>query len=209
MKKNRLCICVCTISGILLMLLLCGLNGYDRKIDQLKEAVINNTDGSIDTIELYSIVPDAVGWIQIPGTSINYPLLQGKDNNFYLNHDFFGKNNSLGAVFIDYSNDSQLQDPITLIYGHNVMYGGIFSELHLYEDPAYLLKHRYVMIYIKNDQYVYEIVALYKIATADFNNFVQDHYDENQKQIALVTCSYENELNVHTDMRYVLLAKKI
>ncbi len=209
MKINKVFACICVVSGALLTFLLYKLNGYDDKVNQLKETVISSVDGSIDTIELHSTVPDAIGWIQIPGTSIDYPLLQGRDNSFYLTHDFYGKNNLIGAVFIDYLNDSQLQDPITLVYGHNVMHGGIFSELHSYEDPTYLLKHRHVMIHVERDRYVYEIVALYKIATTDFNDFIQDHYDESQKQIALVTCSYENELSIHTNMRYVLLAKKV
>lgn len=209
MKMNKILICLCVISGLLAACFWHRSGLYDKDMDQLKETILHDADSSADIKELQSIASDAIGWIRIPGTSIDYPLLQGKDNDFYLTHDLYGRRNTIGSVFIDYSNDPQLQDPLTLIYGHNVLYGGIFSELHLYEDPAYLLNHKYVMLYVESNLYTYEVIALHKVSIDDFDDFVKEHYDADRMQIALVTCFYGNEWSIYTNMRFILLAERI
>ena len=73
--------------------------------------------------------PDVVAWIQIPALDISYPVVQGKDNSYYLHHMFDGKENKNGSIFIDYHNQPEFTDSNTIVYGHNMKNGSMFGTL--------------------------------------------------------------------------------
>ena len=77
-------------------------------------------DFTIDWKALKEKNPEVVGWILIPDTDISYPIVQGSDNSYYLNHTFEKKENYAGAIFMDAGADASFQDRNTIIYGHNV-----------------------------------------------------------------------------------------
>lgn len=93
---------------------------------------------------------DVIGWIYIPDTKVNYPLLQWTDNEFYLNHTWKQSNNASGAIFMEYQNKPDFSDFNTIIYGHNMRNGDMFGTLHYYRRPNYWESHPYV--YIAMDQ---------------------------------------------------------
>ena len=70
--------------------------------------------------------PDLVAWIEIPGTPLSLPVVQGKDNDYYLNHDIEKSRNALGVPFMDYRNKADFSDQNTIIYGHRVKNGKVF-----------------------------------------------------------------------------------
>lgn len=74
----------------------------------------------IDLAALRAVNPDVVGWISIPGTKIDYPFLQGEDNQHYLNHTWDGARNGVGSVFLECQVSPDFSDFNTIIYGHNV-----------------------------------------------------------------------------------------
>ena len=82
--------------------------------------------------------PDLVAWIEIPGTPLSLPVVQGKDNDYYLNHDIEKSRNALGVPFMDYRNKADFSDQNTIIYGHRVKNGKVFHPLLSYEDPAFV-----------------------------------------------------------------------
>lgn len=86
--------------------------------------------------EYYRINPDYVGWLTVDGTIIDYPVVRGQDNDFYLEHNFYREPDILGAIFMDYRNIGMNFDRHTIIYGHYTQYGQMFRELEnfLYED---------------------------------------------------------------------------
>ena len=90
--------------------------GYFRRYSQLFE-------------RLREMNSDTVGWLQVNGTRIDYPVVQASDNQFYLNRDFRGRRNSMGWVFMDYRNNTQRLDDNTIIYAHNVNGGVMFGTL--------------------------------------------------------------------------------
>lgn len=96
---------------------------------------------------------DVIGWIFIPDTKINYPLLQWTDNTFYLNHTWTQSNNASGSIFMEYQNSPDFSDFNTIIYGHNMRNGTMFGSLHNYRRPNYWKNHPYV--YIVNDHGVF------------------------------------------------------
>ena len=74
----------------------------------------------IDFEGLQAVNPDVIAWIDIPGLSISYPVVQGTDNAYYLHHLFTGEYNSSGSIFADWHNQQDFTDPNTIVYGHNM-----------------------------------------------------------------------------------------
>jgi len=90
---------------------------------------------------LYAINPDVVAWIIVSGTTINYPVVQGADNEWYLRHTFSGQRNASGAIFLDYRNNPDFSDTHTLIHGHNMQDGSMFSSLEEWGGDWFII-HR-------------------------------------------------------------------
>lgn len=116
--------------------------------------------------------PDTVGWITVGGTAVNSVVVQGDDNDFYLNHDFYGNSKQAGAVYADYrcniSDYSFNQSDNIIIYGHNQADGSMFGTLQYYkvtkndssrfsfykEHPTFTFSNLY-------EEYTYKIVAVF------------------------------------------------
>lgn len=85
--------------------------------------------------------PDVIGWIYIPDTNINYPILQGEDNQEYLYLDADRETTPGGSVFVDKGNASDFTDPVTVLYGHNMSGGLMFAQIAKMYDGAYFNNH--------------------------------------------------------------------
>ena len=95
----------------------------------------------VDFSALREINPDIVGWLFIESTRINYPVVQGIDNNFYLRRQFDGEHNSAGCLFLDAANDASFEDFNQIIYGHHMNDGSMFRDLIRYDDQAFFEAH--------------------------------------------------------------------
>lgn len=116
----------------------------------------------VDFNGLKAINPEVIGWIQIEGTSISYPIMKGKDNDYYLKHTFEGNYNAAGSIFIDYTNNSNFEDCNTIIYGHNMKNGSMFGHLKKFaEDQETYNKSKYFWILTPDKNYRYEIISAY------------------------------------------------
>ncbi len=104
---------------------------------------------AIDLEALREENEDIIGWIRIPDTKIDYPLLQWTDNEFYLEHTWKQAKNASGAIFMECQNQPDFSEFNTIIYGHNMNNGSMFGSLHHYRRPHYWESHPYV--YIVND----------------------------------------------------------
>ena len=119
---------------------------------------------------LQEINPDVVGWIQIPETVVDYPIVQGPDNQYYLDRDWQRSHNRAGAIFMDYRNDPDaLAEPQnhTILYGHHMRDGSMFRALVNYKEPGYLNDHPVIVIQDLYDSHAYEIFSVY-VTTTDF-----------------------------------------
>lgn len=106
---------------------------------------------SIDFAGLQSINPEVIGWIDIPGTDISYPVVQSEDKNHYLDYSADGTRNRAGAIFVDHRNASDFSEPNTIIYGHRMNNGSMFGNLNAYADSAYAAEHPYIYIYVPGE----------------------------------------------------------
>lgn len=132
-----------------------------------------------DFAHLKSINSDVIGWIQLPGTKINYPIVQGSDNDYYLNHTVYGEENSGGAIFMDAAIQDGFDDKNAIIYGHNLKSGAMFSRLNRYARKSFWNANRYIYITTPTGMDVYEVFSAYQtMADADiyYYGFSEDQY---------------------------------
>lgn len=184
-------------------------------------SVLNNTKGIISnsTLSFYPFndyrikYPDFKGWIMIPGTNIDYPIVQTSDNAHYLNYDYTDSKNFSGAIYMDYKNKGNFYDNHISIYGHYMKNGTMFHDLHLFKDQTFFEENHSIYLTGLREQYRYEIYSV-QIVSADhyylFLNLDSDELNEyamhfqreslfkhalpkldNIKLLTLVTCTYE------------------
>ena len=132
-------------------------NELDKMNNEIKELVVkvpkkDNPSGAdpddplerrIDFDTLQQINPDIKGWIYIPGTKIDYPILEG---NQYLNHNMYGEWSSLGSVFT-YADVDLQNDSLVRVYGHNMVSKQMFGSIINYADQKFADKHSVMYIY--------------------------------------------------------------
>lgn len=105
---------------------------------------------------------DIYAWIEIPGTSVDYPIVQRtKDNAYYLNHSVTGEEKPEGAIFTENYNTKTFEDPNTVIYGHRMTNDSMFNSLHKYTDRSFFDENRDVHIYMPDKILNYRIFAAY------------------------------------------------
>lgn len=116
---------------------------------------------SVDFNELKKINPEIIGWLWIPGTNINFPLLLTENNLKYLNLSYDLQQTNSGSIFMDYHSSSDFDDDNTIIYGHNMHSGGMFGELKKFADSEYLSQNNELYIFTENRVYKYCVFAAY------------------------------------------------
>ena len=121
--------------------------------------------GVQDSIEgLLEINPDFIGWISIDGV-IEYPVVQGRDNNRYLGVTFSGRRNGSGSIFMDCRNSKGFQDTVCILYGHNMRDGSMFAPLNQYHDKSFLADNKYIKIITREEE-----ILTYRIFDARYTD---------------------------------------
>lgn len=186
---------------------------------------------NIDFEELNQINEDSVGWIELKDTVIDYPIVQGEDNEYYLHNDINGNSSKNGTIFQDVRDGAIGSDELTdfnVLYGHHMASGAMFAGICNYKNPNYVNDHPFAVIY-GEDGSVYQAeffagqvisgesdegLYVYKFdSEQEFDDYIEglkenSTFDTNveieygDKILALVTCSYETN-----NSRYVLYAK--
>lgn len=176
--------------------------------------------------------PDMAGWIQIPDTNINYPVMQ-RDNNYYLSHAFDESKSKSGTPFLDEACDSADDTMPQIVYGHHMRNGSMFAGLVKYADQSYWQTHPDILYDTLDARHTYEIFAAFdmqvlqkgatgfriydpvRLTDADaFNRYCEEitalsAYDTGirpvfgDRLLVLITCSYQTE-----DGRFVVVARE-
>lgn len=119
--------------------------------------------------------PDAAAWIQIPGTPVDYPVMSGTDNQFFLGHLPDGSENAMGSLFTDYR--VGMDSPHLIVYGHNGMGGKMFGSLRQYESQNYFTEHRTLTVALQDSVYVCPIFSVRRVE-ADSSVYQMDFEDQ-------------------------------
>ena len=178
-------------------------------------------------MSLARINPDVYGWITVEGTNINYPLVQGEDNDYYLNHAYTGDYLPIGSIFVDFRcEESITRNFNTVIYGHNITTGTMFHDVTKFFKDEYF-NNTYIYVYTLDGIYVYEPFSIYKTredynyfrtgftSVEDFVEFAEElsgnsdkkkemSFGKNSRILTLSTCT-----NIVQTERYALHAKLI
>lgn len=213
-----ICLATIIISGYKIFTKLMEYKKADDIYTEIRETNKNSSE------DLSSINDDYVFWINVEGTNIDYPVVQGKDNDFYLNRGFNKEYLKSGSIFLDYRNNFN-DDFNSVIYGHHMRNKTMFGELMKFKEEEFFKNNKEITITSKDGTYDYEIFAV-GVFDADFSyndvsfsdenefsNFLnkimsnstykRDIVDSSDKIITLSTCSYE-----YDDARTAVFAKR-
>ena len=112
--------------------------------------------------ELKEQNPDVVAWLTLDDTNIDYPVVKGSDNSYYLNRDALGEYSLSGSIFMDYRMASDFSSPYSIIYGHNVRDGSMLSDLALLKDQKLYDEEPYFWILTPKGNYRYQIFSIFQ-----------------------------------------------
>lgn len=182
---------------------------------------------SVDFDSLRAVNEDVIGWMIQEGTEINFPIVQGEDNEYYLTHLYTGAVNRTGSIFADAGNSPYFTDMCTYLYGHNRKNGSMFASLPNYLDEEYYRAHPTMTVITPYEDYAAEIFACVRESAeqeetwrvkqfsgrGEYEAFVQSILDRSRLDagivprwgdmlLALCTCTNE----VHEE-RYIVFAR--
>lgn len=194
----------------------------DDEYDKIAQEVIK-TKGKervIDFEKLRKINPDTIGWVYAKGTNIDYPVVLGKDNDYYLHTTFEGIKNSSGAVFMDCHGDKGFGAEHNIIYGHHMRNGSMFADLMEFREQSFIKKQDTITLYTPNGKKDLKVVASYARKAdkqipitfgdrKDMEKYLEEILSmsdiqskipkktvmKTKKLYTFVTCSYEQEDN--------------
>ena len=117
--------------------------------------------------ELVSQNPDVCAWLTLYGTGVDYPVVQGQDNEEYLNTDPQGNFALSGSLFVDYSQPRDFSAPATIVYGHHMEDSLMFGDLDRYGSEQYLREHDHGDLYYGGAHHGVEVVAYLEVDAYD------------------------------------------
>ena len=200
---------------LILIIFICIYNISEKLIEY------NKADNSYEKIRvekeeenLYDKYEDYRGWIKIDNTNINYPIVQGKDNSFYLDKDINKNYLSSGSIFMNYLNHG-FNDENTVLFGHHMRNKTMFAQLKKYKEKEFFYGDNDIVIEVENGKVLkYKVFSAYVTDAND--NYITTNFadktkykefleriknksiykpnidvNEDDKIITLSTCSYE------------------
>ena len=146
-------------------------------MSEIKENVVinnemdsKNEEYKIDFAKLKQKNSDAIAWIKVNGTDIDFPVVKGTDNSYYLTHNFDKEKNKAGWIFADYRNKFDGTDKNIIIYGHNMKNGSMFASLKdvIKEEWYNNENNKYIALITENENCKYQVFSVYQIETEEY-----------------------------------------
>ena len=188
-------------------------------------------------LEKYQVVyaknNDLVGWMNIPGTSVDYPVVQSPGNkDFYLKHDFYGNPNNAGCLYVREACDVFKPSDNVVVYGHHMTYGGMFATLDRYTKKSFWEEHQTFNFDTIYEEHTYQVIAVFKTSAnlgegfayhifndanseEEFNQFIQTVHSLQMYDTGLTAEYGDMLLTLSTceetldNGRFVVVAKRI
>ena len=137
--------------------------GFWNKQDSEDPAMPDPVDIPVDFELLQGENQDIIGWIQVDGTQIDYPILYDTTyNRYYLNHNFKGTNTACGSIFVLGENAEDFTDFNTVVYGHNMLDGSMFAQLHKFRKKDFFDANGRIIVYTPDRKLTYQVFAAYR-----------------------------------------------
>ena len=134
----------------------------------------------VDFAALGDVNEDIVAWLYGEGTVLNYPVVKGEDNSYYLSHLFDGSDNASGCLFLDSRNSSDFSDDNTIIYGHNMKNGTMFAFINQYQEQSYYDQHPSMFLLTPNGNFEVHLFAGF-LEDVNGNAWQRAFQNENEK----------------------------
>ena len=151
-----------------------------------------------------------VGWIYIPGTNVDFPIVQGEDNDFYLHNGVDGQYNyELGCPFLDYRCMGDFSGFQSIVYAHHMTKRRMFADIALFKDPAFMTEHPEGYLTLTDGTHPVGFFAYLNVpSTAEIYRtaFDSDEDKENYLQYIAENAVYLTDADVNTDSRLLLLS---
>ena len=157
------CIVVFLFSGWKLIGYFLEYKKADDEYDKIAQEAVK-TKGKervIDFNKLLKINPDTIGWVYAKETKIDYPVVLGKDNDYYLHTTFEGTKNSSGAVFMDCNGDKDFNSEHNIIYGHHMRNGSMFADLMEFREQIFINKQDTITLYTPKGKKDLKVISSY------------------------------------------------
>ena len=209
-----------------------------RPVRQMAVSAEDSDDATVNTesgphvnqsiADLQAIYPDAIGWLTVPNTQIDYPFVQGVDNDTYLHLDLDQRWAAAGTIFLDYRNGRDFTDFNTILYGHHMRNGSMFGTLQQFSEQAFFDANPVGTLFLVDKTYEIEFIAfaviapndsvIYapaitedadRVAFLDHVRRIARHYRDinataDERIVTLSTCNYE-----FNDARMVLIGRLV
>ena len=198
----------------------------DVKTETAKAQQKSKYVSPVDFTSLMQQNPDTIGWIRVPDTNIDYPIVQSPDNQYYLHKSFDRKDSVYGTIYLDADSKADFRGWNNPIYGHHMKDGSMFKDVVKFKNQAFFEAHRYFEIYTPERVIHLKTLACYYSdsngivrktvfqSQASFDKWVRERlapcaFAEVPKEsvdsvFVLVTCSYEQN-----DARTLLFAAEV
>ena len=172
-----------------------------------KKLVPSNTGKAIKNnyiVSLLSTNEDVVGWLKVNETNIDYPVVQGKDNDYYLKNNWYKESDKNGWIFMDYRNSNYNLDANTIFFGHNTYYSGVMfgSLANAYKKSWYSKPENQIIsfdtIYESNK---YQIFSIYKVPKT--NDYLKTYFENEQEFSDFINLIKDRSVNdFKVDVKY-------
>ena len=214
-------IAVFCVSGFQLYKIMSGYHKGKAEYDKILEIAVEEKEpeeeGQEDSFrvnfdELLAINPDTVGWIRFSPepSQINYPVVQGDDNDLYLHKTFSANDNTVGAIFVNVYNNPDFNDRNTIIYGHRMNDNSMFHDLAKYEDKSFWEANPYFYIYTPDGReityHIYSTGVVKDISDTYLTEFASDEDYQAFLNMTKEVAAYDTGVEVGTDNVIVTLS---
>lgn len=199
MKRWRLLGMMCTLLFVgCVILVICIVVSDGGDVAEFK-AEVGKGKELIDWKKLKQLNPNIYAWISVPGTNIDYPVVQSdinKDEDFYLNHNIKNQYAFAGSIYTQKGwNGTDFADPVTVLYGHSMVNGSMFGTLKYFEDSSFFMKHKFFYVYMPGITMKYKIVSYYEDdASHLISNFQTEYQYGFESYLKYITADHSGNL---------------
>lgn len=172
-------------------------------LEQISREIIVDEETNTYTVDIAKLKEkneDTVGYLDVKGTEVKYPVVQANDNDYYLNHSFDKTASGAGWVFADYKNKLDGTDKNIVIYGHNRRDGSMFSSLKDILTPEWYdnEENRHITFITEEGTSIYDVFSVYQIEEEDY--YIQTEFNSKDFSKFLTTITNRSIKNFETEV---------